>query len=63
MRVIASYWELAIKHRELSSVLFNDLEGWGGGTGGGGVMGWYRGDICIPIATSLCCTPEANTTL
>ena len=57
MRVIASYWELAIKHRELSSVLFNDLEGWGGG------KGRDRGDICIPIATSLCCTPEANTTL
>ena len=56
MRVIASYWELAIKHRELSSVLFNDLEGWGGG------KGWDGGDICIPIATSLCCTPEANTT-
>ena len=39
MRVIASYWELAIKHRELSSVLFNDLEGWGGG------KGWDGGDM------------------
>ena len=28
---IDSQWEAAIKHRELSSVLCDDLEGWDGG--------------------------------
>ena len=57
MHAIPSYWEPAINHRELSSELCNDLEGWGGG------KEWEGGDICIPAADSLCCTPEANTTL
>ena len=29
-----SWWEAAVWHRELSSVLCDDLEGWDGGSGG-----------------------------
>ena len=47
------------KHRELSSVLCDDLEGWDGG----GRDAEEGGDICIHIADALCCTAETNTTL
>ena len=51
--------EPAVQHRELSSVLCDDLDGWSG-------WGWEvqeGGDICIHIADSLPCTAETNTTL
>ena len=35
---IDSWWEAAAWHRELGSVLCDDLEGWGGGVGGKGCM-------------------------
>ena len=55
MHKIDSQGESAVEHRELSSVLCDDLEGWDGvGVGG---------DICIHIAGSLCCTADSNTTL
>ena len=54
--------EHAIKHRELSLVLCDDLEGWDGGWEGGS-RGRGYGDICIRIADSFCSTAETNTTL
>ena len=42
-------------HKELSSVLRDDLEGRDGE--------WVGGAICILIADSHCCTAETNTTL
>ena len=42
------------QHRELYSVLCGDLSG---------KEIWKRGDLCIHIADSLCCTVETNTTL
>ena len=42
-------------HKELSSVLRDDLDGRDGKRVGG--------DICILIADSHCCTEETNTTL
>ena len=67
-----------VKHRELRSVLCDDLDGWDG-------VGSWEGNprrmfiyihvhtymymhiyvyihICIPRADSLCCTAETNTT-
>ena len=41
-------------HRELCSVLCGDLNG---------KEIQKRGDVCIQIADSLCCTAENNTTL
>ena len=41
-------------HRELCSVLCGDLNG---------EEIQKRGDVCIQIADSLCCTAENNTTL
>ena len=57
---IASQWEPAVQHRELSSVLCDDLDGQDGGDWGEVQEG---GDICIHIADSLHCTAETNTTL
>ena len=59
---IDSQWEHAIKHRELSSVLYDDLVGWDGGWEEGREV-QERRDICIHIADSLHCTAETNTTL
>ena len=36
---IASEWEAAAQHRELSSALCDDLEGWDAEAGGGGLQG------------------------
>ena len=49
-----------MQHRKLSSVLFDNLEGWGVG---GGVEAQEGEDICVYIADSLHCTEEGNTTL
>ena len=55
-----SWWEAAVWHRELSSVLSGDLEGWDGG----GEREVQEGvDTCTLIAGSRCCTAETNTTL
>ena len=59
---IASSWELAIKHRTLSSMLCNDLGGWVVGRGGGcGREVQEEGDICMHMADSLHCIRETNT--
>ena len=58
---IDSWWEPAIKHRELSSVLCGDLDGWDGGGGGKEVQ--EGGDTGRPRADSLHCTAETHTTL
>ena len=62
---IASKWKAALKHRELSPVPCDDLEGWGGvGWGGVGVREAPEGgDVCIHPADSHCCTEGTNTTL
>ena len=58
---IGSQWEAAAQHRELSSVLWDDLDGcdrvgrWKGGSRGR--------NMCMCIADSLCCTAETHTTL
>ena len=52
-----SWWEAAVEHRGLSSVLGDDLEGWGGR--GGGMF--KREGICICIQP-LCCTAETKAT-
>ena len=48
---IDSYWESALQHRELSSILCDDLVGWDGG----GRQAQERGDICIVMADSHHC--------
>ena len=54
------YWEASVEHRELRSVLCDDRGlGWREGTG----EVQEGGDTCIPIAVSLTCTAEMNTTL
>ena len=45
-------WEAAVRRKELSSGLCEDLGGWGGG-----------GDLCVFITDSRCCTVETNTAL
>jgi len=50
-----------VKHRELSPVFSDNLEGWDGGDGRREVQD--RGDICILTADSHCCTAETNITL
>ena len=50
---IDSEWEPAVQHRELSSVLCDDLDRWDGGDGREVQEG---GDIYIHIADSLCYT-------
>ena len=55
------WWEVAILHRELNSVLYDNLEEWE----------WVRDGreapegekMCIPVADSCCCMAETNTTL
>ena len=44
----------AVQHRELCSILCNNLNG---------KRIWKRIDTCVHITESLCCTPETNTTL
>lgn len=46
-----------LQHKELSSVLCGDLDGWGWG----GSMTQEGGSICIHVADSLLCTAETNT--
>ena len=59
-RKIDSWWEPAIKHRKLSSVLCDDLlDGWDGGEGSPRGRGYMYADM----ADSLHCTAETNTTL
>ena len=58
---IGCWWEAAVKQRELSSVLCDDLDGWDRD-------GWRRrfkgqGDICTRMVDSLHCTAETNTVL
>ena len=50
-----------MKHTELSLVLCDDLEGWGGDGSEREVQ--EEANICMPIANSLQCTAETNTTL
>ena len=54
-----SSWEPGAKHRKLSSVPCDDLEGWNG-CGKGGSDG---GDVCTQVAYSLHRTAEASATL
>ena len=54
MAKTGTYWELAVKHMELSSQLCDDLDGWEVRDGG---------DICTHTADSLHCTEETNSTL
>ena len=49
----------AVQHRELSSVLCDDLEGWGGRKARRETQ--EAKDICIPRADSHCRTAETNT--
>ena len=56
---IASYWKVAVQHRELSLVLSDNTEGWGGVGGSGEVQ--EGGDICILMDNSHCRMAEANT--
>ena len=53
-------WEAAVKHRELSSVLCDDLEGC---DRDGGREVQEAGAVHIQIADSGCCTAETKTTL
>ena len=55
----ASYWKVAVQHREPSLVLSDNTEGWGGVGGSGEVQ--EGGDICILMDNSHCCMAEANT--
>ena len=60
MHKIDSWWEHAIKHRRLSWMLCDNLDGWDM-VGEGGPRGRGYGDICI--ADSLCYKAETNTPL
>ena len=42
-------------------MLCKDLTGWDGGEGDGGREAPEGGDICMHVASSLCCTTETNT--
>ena len=57
-----SQQETAVEHRELSSVLCDDLEGWDQGAGGAGGSG-REAQEGEGIADSWCCPAETNTTL
>ena len=57
MYKIDSWWKPAIKRRRL----YDDLDGWAGGTGGRKVQ--EEGDTCIHIADSFCGSAETSTTL
>ena len=57
-----SQWEAAAKHREISSVLCDHLEGWDReDEREGDARGKRYGDICICTADSLCYKTETNT--
>ena len=56
-----SQWEAAVKHREPSSALSDNLEGWDGVGGGRKVQ--EGGEMCIPTADSCCYMAETNTRL
>ena len=58
---VDSWWEAAVLHRELSSALCDDSEGWD--RGGVGREAREGGIICRLIPDSCCCTAETNTTL
>ena len=58
MLKIDSWWEVAIKHREPSLGLCDDLEGWIRGR-----ETQEEGGICAIKADSHCCCAETNTTL
>ena len=59
MPKIDSQWGAAVRHRELSSVLCDALEGWDGG----GREGQERRAMYVHMADSHCCTAETNPTL
>lgn len=56
MRKTDSWWEPAVKRRELSSLLCDDLDGWDGV--GEAQEGGY---LCMHMADSLHCIAETNT--
>ena len=61
---IDSQWEAATQHREISSVLCDQLEGWDRECGReGDARGKRHGDICICITDSLCYKAETHTPL
>ena len=61
MYKICSYWEeAAVWHRELSSVLCDNLKGRDADSEREAPEG---GDICTNTADSHCCMAETNTTL
>ena len=61
---VDSWGEAAARHRDISSVLCDSLEGWDGESGReGDARGKTYGNICICIADSLCYKAETNTPL
>ena len=63
---IGCWWEAAVKQRELSSVLCDDLDGWDrDGWDRDGWRGRFKreGDICTRMVDSLHCTAETHTVL
>ena len=54
-----SWWEAAVQHRELSSVLCDDVEGWDEGVGGR----FKREGMDVYIQLSHSYTAKTNTTL
>ena len=54
-----SSWGAAVEHRELSSVICDDLQAWNGG----GREAQERGNKCIFMTDSHFCMAETNTTL
>ena len=64
IRIILDSFILQNKHREISSVLCDHLEGWDREGGREGDARWKRyGNICICITDSLCYEAETNTPL
>ena len=59
---IDSWWEAAAQHREISSMLCNDLEGWDR-EGGRETQERGYGDTCMHMDDSLCYTAETNAAL
>ena len=57
---MTSWWEVAVRHREPSLMLCDDLDGW---DGGGRKEVQERGDTCVLTADSRWCTAETKTTL
>ena len=60
LHVVEKVKRAAWQHKELSSVLCDDLGGWDQGAGKGTLEG---GVVRVPMVYSLCCTAETNTTL